>query len=83
MGKVAISIKVSGKEGQDIASIGESIKNIEGVKEVNTEEVGFGIKVLKVLVLVDDAGGEGAKMEEKIQDVDGVDSIEVLETTLI
>ena len=67
MGKVAISMKVSGKEGEDIEAIGANIKSIEGVKEVNTEEIGFGIKVLKVLVLIDDSGGLGAKMEEAIQ----------------
>lgn len=83
MGKVAISMKVSGKEGVDITSVGDSIKSLEGVKEVNEEPIGFGIKVLKVLVMVDDAEGQVQKVEDSIQAVDGVDTIEILETTLL
>ena len=83
MGKVAISMKVSGKEGLDITALGERIKEIGGIKEVQEEDVGFGIKVLKVLALIDDASGENQKLEDKINSIEGVDSVEVLETTLI
>lgn len=83
MGKVAVSIKVSPKEGANLESIEAEIKKIKDVKDVTEENIGFGIKVIKVLVVIDDSSGGSQAIEDKISSVKGVDLVDVLDTTLI
>ena len=83
MGKVAVSIKVSTKEGANLKSIEADIKKIKDVKDVTEENIGFGIKIIKVLVVIDDSSGGSQAIEDKISAINGVDMIDVLDTTLI
>ncbi len=83
MGKVAMSIRVmpSGAD-VDMEKVGEEIKKRLEVKDLKIEPIAFGLKALKVLVLVDDSEGS-EKIEEVISSVDGVGKIEVDSVTLV
>lgn len=83
MGKVAVSMKVTVKEGSDLRKITGEIRKIAGIKEAKEEDIGFGIKVLRVLALIDDSRGGSQHIEEMITGIKGVDTVDVEETTLI
>ncbi len=83
MGKVAISIKVMPANSEvDVEKIGDEIKKRLEVKDLKIEPIAFGLKALKVLVLVDDSEGS-EKVEKTISSVDGVGEIEVESATLV
>ncbi len=83
MGKVAVSMKISVKDGVSLKSVETDLKKINGVKDVKEEDIGFGIKVIKVLAVIDDASGGSQHLEDKIASVKGVETVDVLDTTLI
>lgn len=74
-------------ENEDIESIKEKLvaqlskEYVLGNSKV--EELAFGIKVLKVIAIVEDKGGLSDEVEEKIRSFPGVGEVEVEEVTLI
>jgi len=74
---VAAQIKVY---VDDPSSLGDVRKSIEGLVKVDRfweEDVGFGIKVLKATLLMNDAEGGMDELEEKIKGIDNVSQVEV------
>lgn len=88
MGQVALTLKVMPKSNEiEIESIMDSVKNAalgENIKvsDVQVENMAFGLKALKVLILMPDQGGTD-EIEEKLKKIDGVGEIETVEVTLI
>ncbi len=81
MGMVAVVFKVYPKDG-------EFDKMVDSVKKMNpagmqAEEIGFGIKVLKVLFKFEDKGGGTQKFEEELRKQAGVGEVEVYEESLL
>ena len=54
-----------------------------GSKEVKEEQIGFGIVALKAMFIVKDAQGEIDELENQIEKIDGVNSVQVEGTSLI
>ena len=82
MSKVAVVFKVYPKDGmldQAVANIKEKM-NPPGMQ---TEDIAFGIKVIKVLFKFDDTETSSSKIEEELRKVEGVGEIEVFEEGLI
>ena len=83
MGKVAMSIKVMPTSVEvDIEKIGKEIKKHLEVKDLKIEPIAFGLKALKVLVLLDDAEGS-EKVEKILSSIKGVGEIEIESVTLV
>lgn len=88
MGKVAISFKVMpSDESTDIDKTKEDLvqelsKNYVLGKS-GTEELAFGLKCMKIIVIVDDQGGLSDKVEETIRSFPGIGEVEVEEVSLI
>ena len=82
MGKVAITFKVMPKSVEtDIQKLREDLgKKIE-IQDYHIDEVAFGLKVLRVLVLRDDAATD--ELENTIRSVEGVSEVEVESSTLV
>ena len=85
MGSVAISVTVV-PEGPDVDLSGliEKIKNTIDIKDVKEEDIGFGLKNLKLMVIRPDASGQGTDdIEEKLSGIDGISSVRIDDVTLI
>ncbi len=81
MSKVAVIFKVYPKDG-------EFDKAMEGLKKMKsngmqTEEIGFGIKLIKIMFVYEDTETSSSKIEEDVRKCDGVGEVEVAEETLV
>jgi translation elongation factor EF-1beta len=81
MANVAVVFKIYPKDG-------EFDKAIEGIKSLKpsgmqTEDIGFGIKVIKALFKFDDSSSSSSQLEEKLKALEGVSEVEVVEETLV
>ncbi len=82
MGDVAITYKVFLEDPGKAEDVLSRIKQAVNVKDAKIEDVGFGIKVLKLLVITPDKGGT-EEIDKKIQSIDGISEIEVESVTLL
>ncbi|HOP66407.1 MAG TPA: elongation factor 1-beta [Methanoregulaceae archaeon] len=84
MGSVALILKIMPESPEvDLNDLVGKIKEkVAGVQDVREEPIGFGLKALKVAVVVDDAGGASDAVEEAINSIDGVERAEIVELTL-
>jgi len=83
MGKVALIFNVTPSSAScDIEKMEHKIKEIKGVTDVKTEEIGFGVKILKVLAVVENPE-EATRIEEEIRKMDEVSEIQTESTTLV
>ena len=88
MGKVAVSFKVMpSDESKDISSMERKLKDELSktftLGKSTVEELAFGIKVLRIIVILSDEGGVVDSVEQKIRSFDGVGEVEVEEVSLI
>ncbi len=85
--KVLISYKIMPESVEtDLSILEEKIKgNLEGVeiKDIKQEPIAFGLKALKVLVMVEDKAGISDEIEKKLSELDDVESVETESITLI
>lgn len=81
MGKVAVLFKVYTDEGQQEA-VASKIKAELKPNGIAMEEIGFGIKIIKVQFVYEDEQGS-TKLEESLRKVQGVNEVEVIEETLL
>jgi len=76
MGKVIVRAKIYVENPNEIKNIEGKIKEIVEVGESNVEELGFGIKILKIAMLLEESEGI-EKIEEKIKNIDGIKQVEI------
>jgi translation elongation factor aEF-1 beta len=81
MGDVAIRLKVlpSGAD-TNLGRIKDELNKM-GAKEIREQPIAFGLKLIDVLFVLPDK--EGSNLEEKIQKIPGVGSVETESITLI
>jgi elongation factor 1-beta len=84
MGSVALIVKVMPESPEvDLQALKTAIiEKIPSVKDIKEDPIGFGLKALKVVVVVNDAGGESDSVEAAIQSLPGVERAEIVELTL-
>lgn len=84
MGMVATTFKLM-PTGIDVdfGRLRADVKDAADVKDMKEEEVAFGLKVLLVLVVVDDRKGGIDEIEERLASVENVQSVDVVSTTLL
>lgn len=82
MGNVLVSIKIMPTSAEiDLEVIVKKIKENVQIQDYKIEEMAFGLKSLKILVITPDAGGTD-EIEGLINEIDGVESVEVEDVTL-
>jgi elongation factor 1-beta len=84
MGSVALIMRVM-PESPDVDM--EDLKTrlraeIKGLQDVREEPIGFGLKALKIAVVVSDAAGESDAVEAEVSSLDGVERAEIIDLTL-
>lgn len=80
MGDVAVLFRVYAEEGK-LDSVKKEVIGLKP-KGMQTEDVAFGIKTLKVMFIHSDKTGS-SEMEEALKKIPGVNEVEVIEETLI
>ena len=57
----------------------ELIKNYagEGDTKITQEPIAFGLKALNIIFIMDEAKGSTEALEDQIQDIEGINSVEV------
>jgi translation elongation factor EF-1beta len=76
MGDVVVTVKVNVADQSMLDSVLTHIKSRLHVSDARKEDIGFGIKVLKLAIMSTDAEG-APDVEEIINSIDGVSSVDV------
>lgn len=84
MANIVITFKVMPEDlDVDLKKMEEDIKSVirkyADVGKVEIEEVAFGLKALKFIVVVDESKGWTDIVEDNIRNVDGVSSVEIID----
>ncbi|MEM4295316.1 MAG: elongation factor 1-beta family protein [Candidatus Anstonellales archaeon] len=81
MANVVMIMNVNISEQDKIDSIAEEIKKKLNVSDIKKEDIGFGIKRLKIAVMLDDE--KGSDVEQILYDIDGISSVETISVTRV
>jgi len=82
MGNVAMSLKIMPESPEtNIEKIKDELSKILKIQDSKIEPIAFGLKALKILIIVPDKGTE--EIEKKIKNIDGVSTVEVESVTLV
>jgi len=82
MGSVAVSIKIMPESPDtDLEKIKKDISKKIQIKDSKIEPLAFGLKALRILVVVPDKSIEN--LENDIKSVEGISEIEIESSTLI
>jgi elongation factor 1-beta len=84
MGNVEMIIKIMPESPDvDLAAMTATIREqVPQTRDVQEEPIGFGLSALKVLVVVPDEAGRTDEVEATLNAIDGVESVEVIHTSL-
>ncbi len=84
MGSVAVILRVMPESPEiNIEDLKRALKQkLPSIQEMKEEPIGFGLMALKVLAVVNDAGGETDAVELALNQVPGVERAEIIEVTL-
>jgi len=83
MGKTAVLFKLLPKDVDiDVEQIASRAKQVEYVKDVKIEPIAFGLKAIKVLVVVTNPE-EAESIERKLREIEGIGEVEVEGITLV
>lgn len=80
---VAAQIKVYVDDPASMDRVKAEIEKLAKVQRFWEEDVGFGIKVLKANLLLDDSKGGMDKVESDIRNIEGVSELEVEAVTRV
>ncbi len=85
MGNVALILRVMPESPEvDLEKLKTQIKTrITGLQDIREEPIGFGLKALKIAVVVSDTGGQSDTVEEEISAIEGVERAEIVDLTLM
>jgi len=75
-------LRVTPEDPSRADELAERIRQLNP-NSVDIEDIGFGIKVLKVSFIIDDREGDPSSIEEKLRNLDGVSEIDTLSVDLI
>jgi translation elongation factor aEF-1 beta len=82
MGTAAVITKVFPESPEVLEKVKSAIQNEMNPYKLEEEEVAFGMKALKVTILVKDSSG-GSDIEERLKKIEGVSEVQVEGVTLI
>ena len=85
MGGVAVIVRVMPESPEvDLEKLKSALKQkLPGIQDIQEEPIGFGLKALKLVAIVNDAGGETDAIEGELTTIPGVERAEIVEVTLM
>jgi elongation factor 1-beta len=84
MGSVAVIMRVMPESPEvDLEQLKKALKaKLPGIQDMKEEPIGFGLKSIKFVAIVNDAGGETDALEQSLGSIPGVERAEIIEVTL-
>jgi elongation factor 1-beta len=84
MGSVAVIARVMPDSPEvNLDQLKKALKEkLPGIQEIREEPIGFGLKALKLVAIINDAGGETDAIEKSLSEVAGVERAAIIEVTL-
>lgn len=83
MGNVAISIKIMPDSPErNLEKLKSDINKIVKIQDYKIEPIAFGLKCLKIMVIVSDKQGT-ENIEKRLKNIKGVGEVEIESSTLI
>lgn len=80
---VAAQLKIYVDDATQMSRVKKDLEKIAKVNKVWEEDVGFGIKVLKVNILMNDSQGGMDQVEAKVRELKNVSEVEVEAVTRV
>lgn len=78
MGKISCVYKVMPEDAEtDLESVKDQIRELIDVEDMGEEEVAFGLKAIKVSTITTDEEGGTDAVEEQLEKLENVQSIEL------
>ncbi|NIO44651.1 MAG: elongation factor 1-beta [Candidatus Aenigmarchaeota archaeon] len=82
MGDVAVSLKIMPESPDtDLEKIKEDISKKIEIKDSKIEPLAFGLKALKILIIIPDEGMKN--IENEIRSIDGISEVEIESSTVV
>lgn len=78
MGEVAVVIKVMPESPDAFDGMKSAVENAIKAEKIEEEPIAFGLKALKVTVVVTDGEGGTEAIEEKLKTLPGVSDVQVV-----
>ena len=85
MGNVAVIVRVIPESPEiDLEKLKSALRQkLPGIQDIREEPIGFGLKALKLVAIINDTGGETDAIEGKLNTIPGVERAEIVEVTLM
>jgi elongation factor 1-beta len=88
MGDVAVVLKILPSDSDVnvklmMSAVKEALKGICEINKIEEQEVAFGLKAIRLEVIVPDEEGKIGAVESRLQSVDGVGQVDTDEVTLV
>ena len=80
---VAVQVKVYVDDPENLQKVKSASESLAKVQNIWEEDIGFGIKVLKINYLLSDVDGGTDKLEESIRKLEHVSELEVEAVTRV
>lgn len=80
---VAAELKIYIDDPSKIEVVKKGVEKAAAVKEIKEEELGFGIKILRAILLLPDSEGGMDQLEQKIRKIPHVSEVEVETVTRV
>ncbi|MFB6147629.1 MAG: elongation factor 1-beta [Candidatus Nanohaloarchaea archaeon] len=78
MGNIAVVLRLMPEDADtDLEEVKEKVRDRIDVDEFGTEEVAFGLKALMVSTMTSDEEGGTDYLENQLEDIDEIQSVEV------
>lgn len=79
MGKISVVLKIMPEDAEtDLEKIKEQVRDRIDVEDMGEEEVAFGLKAVKVSTITTDEEGGTDHVENQLEDIEDVQSIEIV-----
>lgn len=76
MGEVAVTVKIFPDDVEKLEEIKTAVGKVVKIAKSESEDIGFGLKVLRIVFVMNDAGGLDA-IEQKLSSISGVSQVQV------
>lgn len=83
MGEVGVTMRITPEDMNNLERLKKNLRNKFNVKDIKEEPLAFGLKSLKMLVVISDSSGGTDKLENQISDLSDVKNFKVEDVSLI
>ena len=85
MGDCAVTFKISIDDMNNLNDVINEIKKIPfgKIAKIDTEEIGFGIKIIKAVFVVPDEEGNMTKLENYLKSIKNIKQIDTVDINLL